>query len=171
MFFVLLRKGRAPAALIKVKNERLPQTKNLPQIWKLRTWGFWSWFVSQEMGHDEEMNQDCIGVLVLVVNVLSLWRIEKRKKLPVKGGGETFLLHLNVKRLSNAKYKKIERRRKSLAGLKTVWPNWAIYWTLDNFLKPLATNNLPKSPTLLDNFCKGINIIHFSSKIIFGQLW
>ena len=72
------------------------------------------------MGHDEEMNQDCIGVLVLVVNVLSLWRIEKRKKLPVKGGGETFLLHLNVKRLSNAKYKKIERRRKSLAGLKTV---------------------------------------------------
>ena len=36
--------------------------------------------------------------------------------------------------------------------------------------KPLATVNLPKSPTFLGNFCKGVNIIHFSSEIIFGQL-
>ena len=28
-----------------------------------------------------------------------------------------------------------------------VWPDWAIYWTLGNFLKPLATINLPKFPT------------------------
>ena len=28
-----------------------------------------------------------------------------------------------------------------------VWPDWAIYWTFGNFLKPLATINLPKSPT------------------------
>ena len=28
-----------------------------------------------------------------------------------------------------------------------VWPDWAIYWTLGIFLKPLATINLAKSPT------------------------
>ena len=26
-----------------------------------------------------------------------------------------------------------------------VWPDWAIYWTLSNFLKPLSLINLPKS--------------------------
>ena len=34
---------------------------------------------------------------------------------------------------------------------------------LGNFLKPLATINLPKSPTYLGNFCKGVKIDHFSS--------
>ena len=28
-------------------------------------------------------------------------------------------------------------------------------------LKPLATINLPKSPTFLGNFCKGVKIYHF----------
>ena len=51
-----------------------------------------------------------------------------------------------------------------------MWPNWAIYWTLWNFSKPLATINLPKSPTFLDNFWKGVKNYHFSSEIIFGQL-
>ena len=37
-------------------------------------------------------------------------------------------------------------------------------------LKPLATISLPKSLTLLGNFCKGVKIYHFSSEIIFGQL-
>ena len=37
-------------------------------------------------------------------------------------------------------------------------------------LKPLATYNLPKSPTFLGNFCKGVKIFNFSSEIIFGQL-
>ena len=37
-------------------------------------------------------------------------------------------------------------------------------------LKPLATINLPKSPTFLGNFCKGFKIYHFSSEIVFGQL-
>jgi len=46
----------------------------------------------------------------------------------------------------------------------------AIYWTLGNFLKPLATINLPKSPTFLGNFCKGVKIYHFSSEISFGLL-
>ena len=51
-----------------------------------------------------------------------------------------------------------------------VWTDFAIYWTLGNFLKPLATIKLPQSPPFLGNFCKGVKIIHFSSKIIFGQL-
>ena len=46
-------------------------------------------------------------------------------------------------------------------------PDCAIYWTLGNFLKPLATINLPKSPTFLGIFCKGVKIYHFSSEIIF----
>ena len=41
---------------------------------------------------------------------------------------------------------------------------------LDNFSKPLATINLPNSPTFLGNFCKGVKNYHFSSEIIFGQL-
>ena len=48
-----------------------------------------------------------------------------------------------------------------------VWPDRAIYLTLGNFVKPLATINLPKSPTFLGNFCKGVKIYHFSSEIIF----
>ena len=33
-----------------------------------------------------------------------------------------------------------------------VWPNWAIYWTLSNFSKPLATINLPKISYILRQF-------------------
>ena len=54
--------------------------------------------------------------------------------------------------------------------LQPVWPDWAIFCTLGKFLKPLATINLPKSPTFLGNFCKGVKSYHFSSEIIFGQL-
>ena len=43
----------------------------------------------------------------------------------------------------------------------SVWPDWAIYWTLGKFLKPLATINLPKSSTFLGNF------YHFS----FIDIW
>ena len=45
-----------------------------------------------------------------------------------------------------------------------------IYWTLGNFLKPLTTIHLPKSRTVLGNFCEGVKIYHISSKIILGQL-
>ena len=51
-----------------------------------------------------------------------------------------------------------------------VRPDWAIYWTLGNNSKPVATLILPKLPTLLGNFCKVAKIYHFSSEIIFGQL-
>ena len=36
--------------------------------------------------------------------------------------------------------------------------------------KPLATINLPKSPTFLGNFCKDVKIYNLSYEIIFGQL-
>ena len=54
-----------------------------------------------------------------------------------------------------------------LYTLVTVWPDCAIYWTLGNFVKPLATINLPKSP----NYCKGVNHFHFSSEIILGNFY
>ena len=38
------------------------------------------------------------------------------------------------------------------------------YWTFGNFLKPLATINLPKSPTFLGNFCKGVKTFIFLVK-------
>ena len=44
------------------------------------------------------------------------------------------------------------------------------FFNFGNFLRPLATNNLPKSPTFLGSFCKVVKIIHFSCEIIFGQL-
>ena len=52
----------------------------------------------------------------------------------------------------------------------SVWLDLTIYWTLGNFLKPLATISLPKSPTFLGNFCKDVKIYHFSNEIIIGQL-
>ena len=45
-----------------------------------------------------------------------------------------------------------------------------LFCTLGYFLTPLATINLPKSPTFLGNFCKGVKIYHFYSEIIFGHL-
>ena len=51
-----------------------------------------------------------------------------------------------------------------------VWPDWAIYWTLGNFLKRLATINLPKPPAFLGIFCKSVKIYLCSSVINFGQL-
>ena len=39
---------------------------------------------------------------------------------------------------------------------------------LGKFLNPLASINLPKYPTFLGNFCKGVKIYHFSCEIIFG---
>ena len=48
--------------------------------------------------------------------------------------------------------------------LPTVWPDWAIYWTYGKFLKPLATINLPKSPTFLGIFVKVSKCIIFIVK-------
>ena len=54
--------------------------------------------------------------------------------------------------------------------MSQVRPDWAIYWTLGNFSKPLAAISLPKSTTLLGNFCKGVKTLIFSCEIIFRQL-
>ena len=44
------------------------------------------------------------------------------------------------------------------------------FFTLGNHSKLVATIILPKLPKLLDNFCKGVKIINFSSEMIFGKL-
>ena len=48
---------------------------------------------------------------------------------------------------------------------------WSIFCALGNFLKPLATINLPKSLTLLGNFCKGVKIYHFLVKSFLGNFY
>ena len=48
----------------------------------------------------------------------------------------------------------------------SVWPDLAIYWTLGK-----STINLPKAYTFLGKFCKGVQIIHFSSEIILGNFY
>ena len=53
---------------------------------------------------------------------------------------------------------------------KIGWDTWAIFCTLGDFLKRLATINLPKSPTFVEIIFKGLKIYHFSGEIIFGQL-
>ena len=54
---------------------------------------------------------------------------------------------------------------------KPVWPDWAIYWTLGNFSKLLATINLTKSPTFLGNFWKGVKNYHFLMKSFLGNFY
>ena len=51
----------------------------------------------------------------------------------------------------------------------SVWPDWAIYWTLGYFLEPLATINLLKSPTFLGNFYKVVKIYDFWATFI--DIW
>ena len=46
-------------------------------------------------------------------------------------------------------------------------PDSAIYFTLGNFLKPVATIILPKSPIFLGNFGEGGKIFHYSTEIIY----
>ena len=52
-----------------------------------------------------------------------------------------------------------------------VWPYWAIYWTLGNFLKPMATISLPKSPTFLGNFWKVWQFIIFLVKSFLANFY
>ena len=54
--------------------------------------------------------------------------------------------------------------------LPTVWPDWAIYFTLGNFSKPAGTIVLPKLPTSLGNFCKGVKNLSFLVKSFLGNL-
>ena len=55
-----------------------------------------------------------------------------------------------------------------------MWPDWAIFCTLGNFFKPLATISLAKSLTFLGNFCKGVKISFFQWNIFwatFTDIW
>ena len=56
-------------------------------------------------------------------------------------------------------------------GNLAVWPDWAIYWTLGNFLKPLAAINLLKIFRIIRQFCKGAKILNFSSEIILDNFY
>ena len=44
-------------------------------------------------------------------------------------------------------------------------------WTFGHFLKSLATINLPKSPTFLGNYCKGVKSIIFLVKSHLGNFY
>ena len=61
-------------------------------------------------------------------------------------------------------YLKVPTTFDSYCPCEPVWPDWAIYWTLGNFSKPFATINLPKSPTFLGNFSKGVKTFNFLVK-------
>ena len=49
-------------------------------------------------------------------------------------------------------------------------PDWAIYWTLGHFLKPLANNYFAQISHIRRQFFKGVKIYHFTGEIILGQL-
>ena len=55
--------------------------------------------------------------------------------------------------------------------LYQLWPDWAIYWTLANFSKSLATINLPKSPSFSGNFVKVSKTIIFLVKSFLGNFY
>ena len=57
-----------------------------------------------------------------------------------------------------------------IVEIHRVWPDWAIFCTLGNHSKQVATIILPKSTHIVRQFFKGVNVIHFSSEITFGQL-
>ena len=84
-------------------------------------------------------------------------------------------MHVSEMQAALLGYKSSSLLNQSLTSLYI--PTYLAVTRLDDLLdfgqllKPFATINLPKSPTFLGNFCKGVKIFHFSSEIIFGQLW
>ena len=101
---------------------------------------------------------------------LLLWRSEFKSRW---NWNRTFALSIYCLKRSKLNIKMLElfhQKQSSKAYLWTVWPDWAINWTLGNCLKPLATIYLPTLPTFLGNFCQCVKIFNFSSEIIFGQL-
>ena len=90
--------------------------------------------------------------------------------------GEQRPAYLKPNRIVNSKDLWAQQKNPSYIGeyidwlWSSEWPDWVIFCTLGNLLKPLATINLPKSLTFLGNFCKGVKMYDFSSEIIFGQL-
>ena len=64
-----------------------------------------------------------------------------------------------------------ENRHLTILSSVSVWLDWAIYWTLGNFLKHLATINLSDSPTFLGNFLKVSKTIIFPVKSFLGNFY
>ena len=52
---------------------------------------------------------------------------------------------------------------------RAVWPDWPLYWTLGNFLKPLAAINLTKIWHILRQFLKVSKYIIFLVKSFLGN--
>ena len=55
--------------------------------------------------------------------------------------------------------------------LVAVWPDWAIYYNLANFSKPVATMILPKLPTLYSIFVKVLKSFIFLVKSFLGNFY
>ena len=82
-----------------------------------------------------------------------------------------FRFDLLSRALRQFAYQQLPRRDTLFDDNTPVWPDWVIYWTLGNFLKPLATTNLFKSLTFLGYYCKGVKIYHFFTEIILGNFY
>ena len=63
---------------------------------------------------------------------------------------------------------KREREREFVHGISVT--RFGDSLNFGQVIKPLATIKLPKSPTFLGYFCKGVKIDHFPNEIIFRQL-
>ena len=68
------------------------------------------------------------------------------------------------------KLRRVEEKHLKIVDWQQSDQIWRFFCTLGNHSKLVATIILPKSPTLLGKFCKGVKIIHFSSEFIFGHL-
>ena len=75
----------------------------------------------------------------------------------VRSAADTFLLNWQDRLL--------------LANTHAVWPDWAIYCTLGNFSKPVATIILPKSPTFKALFVKVSKSFIFQGESFGNHFW
>ena len=98
---------------------------------------------------------------------MSLWMLQKNfnKSNPptqlIRGLNVLNLYEINRQMVGTVQAPALCKLKFSIPYLEAVWPDWAIYWTLGNFSKPLATIILPKSPTFIGIFCISVQISNF----------
>ena len=63
------------------------------------------------------------------------------------------------------------QRSTTYTWMAPVWPYWAIFCTLGNFIKACGNNNLAQIAHILRQFFKGVKIFHFSCEIFFGNFY
>ena len=88
--------------------------------------------------------------------------IGQQLSLYTQAGFVLTLVNLNAatkRRQTDFRATEFESNWHRVSDRDAVWLDWAIYCTLGNFLKPVATIILPESATLLGNFC---NLSFFS---------